>query len=531
MTITAPMVTRAPLSYPLYRAVWICTLIANISVWMQNVGSAWMMTSLTPSPLMVALIQTATTLPAFLFGLPGGVFADQFDRRRLLIWTHGWMLSISFLLCLLVWLDLVTPVVLLLTTFALGIGSMLSIPAGQASTSDAVPHEALLPAIALNGVAYNAARAVGPALAATVIAGLGSGAVFIINTMLFMTVIIIYTFWYKPPDKLMPPQEGMFSAIRSGVRYVYHSRDLRGNIFRTVLFVSCASALWALLPLVAKQRPEFGARGYGVLLASMGAGAVAAGILLGRLRERFSLNKTTSVACMLFSLAMLVAAHVSHIATVCIALTLGGAAWVSFTSIIGAAVQTSLPPWVRARGLAVYLLIFQGSMALGAIVWGLLASSIGVPLTLTAASCLVMAGLWFVFRIPVRMGEDKDVTPYLPWAELNVISDLVPDGLVSIQIGYMVLPQQSNTFRQNAYRLGTMRRRNGAYGWSLFCDLADQDQFIERFIFASWDEYLHQQTRTTVADRSIEDDLLQFLQPGSKPWIKHYICHPSRRAA
>lgn len=523
MTITSPAVPH-PFSYRLYRTIWTCTLVMNISVWMQNVAAAWLMTSLTSSPVMVALIQTATTLPAFLFCLPAGVLADQLDRRRLLIASHAWMLFTSVLLCLLLWLGLMSPLLLLAATFMLGSGSLLSIPAGQASTSDAVPRTVLLPAIALNSVAYNAARAVGPALAGIMIAASGSAAVFLTNSLLFAAVVAIYTFLYRPPGRLPPQSEGVLGAIRSGIRYVQHAPPLRGNIYRTMLFVSCASALWALLPLVAKRLPDADIGAYGLLLASMGGGAVATGMLLGRLRARLSIDVMSSGASALFAGAMLVAAYVPRLPLLCVALVAGGAAWVSFTSITNAAFQTSLPSWVRARALAVMLLTFQGSMALGAAVWGAVAGAIGVSSALAVAAGLTLAGLWLIRRMPLRMGEENEVTPVHPMPELAMVGNLLPDdGPVSIQIRYLVDPGFHTPFCRQAYHLGATRRRNGASVWRLYRDAIDPNRYVERFIFASWAEYLRQRQRITVADRDAEDKLLQFLQAGSHPKVTHFV--------
>lgn len=527
MPESSQMAVRHPFSYRLYRAVWICTLVANISVWMQNVGAAWLMTSLTPSPLMVALIQTATSLPAFLFGMPAGVLADQHDRRAFLIASHTWMLLTSILLCALAWFNLVTPTLLLLGTFMLGTGSILSVPAGQAATYDAVPRAALLPAVALNAVAYNGARALGPALAGVILARFGPATVFLINSGLFAVVVAVYTFGYAPPRSHAPQPEGMLAAIRSGIRYVRHSSSLRSIAVRTMLFVGCASALWALLPLVARQRPGFGASDYGILLACMGGGAVSAGVCLGRLRAYLSLNVLTSGASALFAAAMVAAAYLDEMLPLCAALMLGGAAWVSFTSVTSAAFQTSLPQWVRARALAVLMLAFHVAMALGALAWGSMANWIGVPMTLAYSAALALAGMLWANRTPVRMGADDEVTPMLNWNEPVVIGSLVPEvGPVLIQIAYRVDPHHADQFTRRAYELDAMRRRNGASGWRLFRDAGAPHHYVERFMFGSWAEYLRQHQRMTIADRSIEQKLLPFLEAGSAPQAEQFINHP-----
>ncbi|WP_303246834.1 MFS transporter [Paraburkholderia atlantica] len=392
-----------PLRYRPFRAIWMAMLAASLGAWVQNVGAAWLMTSLTTSPVMIALTQAATTIPAFLLGMPAGVLADSMDKRRLLLAAHCWMLASSILFCILLMLDAINPVRLLIFTLLLGSGSAVSVPAWQSSTAEAVPRSALLSAIALNGVAFNGARAVGPALAGAVIAGIGLYAVFALTTGLFAVAVTIFLLWYKPKTEVVSKQERLVSAMRVGVRYVLSCVVLRGHLVRTLTFVVCASALWALLPIVAKNNPALGDGGYGTMLASLGAGAVVGGIALGRVRRYLALNTLVWGASVLFGIATLIAAYVQYIAPVCLSLLVGGAAWITFNSTVSSAFQAKLPAWVRARALAVFLLTFQGSMALGALIWGVCADQFGVAKTLTAAALLMLAGPLLLRRHPVRM--------------------------------------------------------------------------------------------------------------------------------
>jgi predicted MFS family arabinose efflux permease len=308
-------------------------------------------------------------------------------------------------------LNAIDPVRLLLFTFLLGAGSAISVPAWQSSTAETVPRSALLSAIALNGVAFNGARAVGPALAGAVIAGLGLHAVFALTTGLLSVAVIIFLFWYKADTKVAAKPEGLLSAMRVGIGYVLQSVVLRGHLVRTITFVSSASALWALLPLVAKHHPGFGVSGYGTLLGSLGVGAVAGGIALGRIRRYVALNTLASGASVLFGISTLIAAHVQYIAPVCLSLLAGGAAWITFNSTVSSAFQAALPAWVRARALAVFLLAFQGSMALGALIWGLCADQFGVARTLTTAALLMIAGPLLLRRHPVRIESELSNAP------------------------------------------------------------------------------------------------------------------------
>jgi len=523
-----------PLQYPLFRAVWIATLTANIGVWMQNVAAAWLMTSISDSPLMVALIQTAITLPAFLFGLPAGVMADLVEKRKLLLITHAWMLLITGLLCLFLYVGIIAPWSLLLLTFLLGSGSAASIPAWQASTSDAVPREALLPAINLNGIAYNAARAVGPAVAGLLIAASGATAVFAINIFLFLMVLGIFSFLYRPVVTPSQTSEKLWVAMRGGLRYVRHAKALHGHMIRTVAFISCAAGLWALLPLVAKNMSAGGAGSYGLLLGSLGAGAVGGGLLLQRLRHRFTdLQRLIVVSNLAFAVAMLIAAWVPWLIVVCPALVIAGACWISFNSTISAAFQTSLPAWVRARALAVFMLTFQGAMALGGVLWGSIASHLSVSQTVTVAAALIALGVLLTHRFPMRMGHEAEVTPSQHWAEPTVVGELQPDdGPVAVQVDYQVAGEHQPAFTRSLYDLGKIRRRDGASYWRLYRDVSNPDHFSERFIIASWGEHQRQRSRATLADLELEQNLRQYLKPGSTAVMSLYIvARPEAKAA
>ncbi|MNQ57794.1 enterobactin exporter EntS [compost metagenome] len=511
-----------PLRYPLFRAVWYATLTANICIWMQNVAAAWLMVQFDPSPLMVALVQTAITLPAFLFGLPAGVYADLIDRRRILIGTHAWMLSATILLYLLLISDNLAPWGLLLLTFLLGTGSAVSIPAWQATTSDSVPRGALSAAINLNAIAYNAARAVGPALAGIIIASTGLEWVFALNILLLVLVLAIFVFGYRPGPITPAPQEPLLSAMRTGLRYVRHARQLHGHILRTLFFISCASSLWALLPLVADTDK---AGGYGLLLGSLGTGAVLGGILLNQVRPRISnFRRLATLSNLAFLAAMLVAAWIPHLYLISAILVLAGAAWISFNSTTSAAFQTTLPAWVRARALAIFMLTFQGSMAMGGVFWGIVANHLGVSWTLTIAAGLILVGLAITRRYPLRMGEEAEVTISTHWAEPRVHGNPgASDGPVAVQIDYQVAPEHQTAFRHHISRLGRVRKRDGASHWLLYQDLANLEHFSERFIIASWGEHLLQRNRSTLADLEQEEHLKQYLRSGTTPSVSHYL--------
>lgn len=403
------MSSPSPLGYRLFRALWLASVLANAGFWMQGVTAAWLMLSLSDSALMVALLQSAISLPAFFLGLPAGVLADLLSRRRLLLVIHGAMLLVGTLLLIVLWSDLLTPWLLLGLVFLLGSGSALSLPAYQASVADTVPADTLVPAIALNSVAYNAARALGPALAGLLILRLGAEAVLLLNLLMLVWVLGIFIFRYDPQPVTPMAGQRMLPAMWAGLLFICHARHLHGYLYRAIAFVSCASALWALLPLVAARVADDNATVYGYLLACFGLGAVGGGLLLQRIRKRFACSDhLLRCASMLFVISMLAVAWVSSLLLICLALIAGGLAWIAFSSTLNAAFQQHLPGAFRARSIALLLLAFQGSMALGAVLWGMLAELVGVPCSLSIAALCIGPGLLWAHRYGIASAVEPE---------------------------------------------------------------------------------------------------------------------------
>lgn len=356
----------APLRHKLFRALWIAGLVANTALWMQNVGAAWLMTSLADSPFMVALVQTATTLPAFLFNLPGGVLADQIDRRRWLLFTQSLMLGSAGVLCILLVLDRIDAWLLLTLTFALGTGNALNLAAWSATVGDVVPQEEIPSALTLNSVSFNLARSLGPAIAGGIIGWTSVTTVFLLNGVCFALVVCILLGWRSPPRPTSSiPRERLLSGIRTGLRYIRYSPPARAVLMRTVTFVTTASALWALLPLVARDQAGFGPSGYGLLLGCLGAGAILGAFILPNLRKRIVLNSLVAGSSIIFAAIVLAAVNAPNILLLFLFFFIGGIAWMAGNSTASAVLQTNVPSWVRARGVSAYVLGFQGSMAIG----------------------------------------------------------------------------------------------------------------------------------------------------------------------
>jgi MFS family permease len=379
----------APLGEPLFRSLWIASVISYTGTWMQNVGAGWLMTQLTMNPLMVGLVQAAGAVPVFLVILPAGALADMVDRRRFLLLTQGWMVLASATLGILTLTSCVGPWVLLLFTFLLGLGAVMNDPAWQAITPELVPAKQHASAVALNSAGFNVARAVGPAMGGLIVAAVGCGTTFLLNAFSFLGVILFLYRW-KRPVEARPKTQRVWSAIGDGFSYVRESGLAKSVLLRTGTFSVAAVAMLALLPIIARP---YGARGYGVLLGCFGLGALLGALALPRLREKLSVDGVVVTAILIFAGMTFAAGRAETFALLCVVMLVAGAAWIGILACLNVAAQTMCPAYVRARALSFYLLVLQGGMAVGATLWGALAKRIGVPDALGMAAVALALGV------------------------------------------------------------------------------------------------------------------------------------------
>jgi predicted MFS family arabinose efflux permease len=491
---------------------------------MQNVGAEWLMTSIAPSPMMVALMQTAEMTPLFLLALPAGALADVLDRRRLLLFTQGWMLLAATALALLTLLGLTGAWTLLSLTFSLGLGAALNAPAWQAIVPELVPREELAAAVSLNSVAFNIARALGPALGGVVVALFGPWAVFLLNAVSFLGIMLVLYRWQREPSESVLPTERVVGAMRAGLRYVRHSPELRTVLLRTGIFVVSASALWAMLPLIARKELGLSAVSYGVLLGGLGAGAVLAAFILPTLRRLVSINMLAACATVAFALVTLTLAFVRVMPLLVAAMILGGVAWMSLMSSFNVSVQTVVPAWVRARALAIYLLVFFGGLACGSALWGAVATRLGTSRALLCAACSMMLTLLAALRYRLMAGESLDLNPSLHWSEPMVVSQPHPeDGPVLVTVEYLIDPARAEEFHEAMREMRRILRRDGAMRWGLFNDQAEPGRYLETFLVESWAEHMRQHARVTNADRAIQDQARSFHLGPEPPVVTHLI--------
>jgi len=521
--VRAPPSAWAPLHNGLFRSLWIATIVANVGTWMQDVGAGWLMTSLSSSPQLVALVEAADSLPVMLLALPAGALADIIDRRRLLIGVQAYLLVVAGALGLLTLAGATTAWLLLGFTFALGIGTALTMPAWSAIVPELVGREELPSAIALNSIAINVSRAIGPSIAGLLVASVGPWLVFMLNALSYIGIITVLVRWKREHRKSTLPAERFASAIRVGMRFVLHTRPLQMVLLRGIAFFSFASATWSLFPLIVRNELQRGPETYGALLTCIGIGAVAGAMGLPKVRARYSRDLVVAVASALYAAAALVLAHVHNLGVIAVAMLATGVAWMAILSALQVAAQTTLPEWVRARGLAAYVVVFMGGMALGSIVWGQVATHIGIPWALTCAAVGMLLAIGLTWRLKLGTHEVLDFRPSSDWPMPVVTDTPEPNVPVTVTIDYRIAPDKRAEFVQAMQAVREMRRRNGAYFWQLSHDSEDPAHYVETFMDESWIEHLRQHERASVADRDTLRRAKQYLAAGEKTRTSHWL--------
>jgi MFS family permease len=527
----SPVGSFAPLRIALFRDRWLASTVSGVGTWMQDTAATWLMTVLTTSPLLIALMQTAASLPVLVLGLLAGSTADIFDRRRLLIFWQTWMLISVAVLAILTFAGILSPFTLLCLTFLLNIGSAMNNPAWQAIVPELVPMEQIPPAVTLNAASNNIARAVGPALGGLMIAAFtradtGAGWVFALNSASFAGVIWILWRWKRTPlFRSALPAERIAGSVRSGLRYLRYAPDLQGPLIRAFIFTFFVSSVWALLALVAKNDLREGAMGYGILNGCLGLGAVVAAVSLGRIRQFLNADALLALTSVYYIAALLVIALL-HSPWVLIPTLLGaGACWTSTMSTLNVSVQLSVPRWVHARALGLYLMTFQGGLALGSILWGAIADRTSLRIAFLAAACGLAASLPFTSRIHILKGALPDMTPYKPRRPLPQLpaAPEPEEGPVRISIEYRIPPENYAEFTHAIRELKGVRLRDGAIRWGIYRDAADPTRLNESFIMESWLDYLRSRERNTAADQAIRERVWALHKGDGPPTVTHQV--------
>lgn len=514
----------SPLRQPTFRALWLAILVGNIGTWIHDIAASWIMADTTGSPLMVAAVQAATTLPVVLLAIVAGTLSDIVDRRRYLIAAQLWMFMIASTLAVLAHLGLMGPWTLVLLTFGLGIGAAMAMPAQQAVTPELVPRPMLGPAVALGSLSMNIARAIGPALGGLLVAQAGIAWAFAINAVSFLGVMLVLVRWRRPADRPSLPPESFGVALRAGLRYARQAGILRAVLVKAAAFFVFASAMTALLPIVVRQDLQASAGTYGLLLGCVGLGAVAGAILLPRLRRRIDGDRMIFLASLVYAGCIAGLALIRDVRALYPLAMINGFAWIAVLSSLQIAAQTSVPAWVRARALSLYIVVFSAGMATGSLGWGALAqwSSTRHALLVAALGTALAAISGLRFRL--AGAALVDAMPSGHWPQPIVADDIDGErGPVLVTIEYRVPPGNRAAFLHAMQPLGRSRRRDGAVAWGVVEDTAEPGVHLEYFIDSSWLEHLRQHERVTGDERRLQEAILALLEPGTTPRIRHFV--------
>ena len=514
----------APFRYRIFLAIWIASLVSNLGSLIQGVGAAWLMTSIAPRPDMVALVQASTLLPIMLFSLPAGALADALDRRLLMMIAQAVMLAASAVLAALGFLGAIGPWMLLAMTFLIGCGAALNGPAWQASVGDQVPREDLPAAVALNSLGFNLARTLGPAIGGILVASAGPQSAFLANALSYVGLIAVLALWQRPPRQPELPPERLLPSMAAGVRYVLLSPPIRAVLVRAGAFGLGAAALWALMPLIARDLLGGGPLTYGILLGSFGLGAVAGALLSTRVRQRASTERLVEGATLCFALGAAIAGLSGSAALTAPGLALSGASWVLALSTFNVSVQMAAPRWVLGRAMASYQTVAFGSMALGSWGWGLAAHGFGLVPALLGSAALLASSLLLARAAPLPNALRLDLTPARAWRDPTLAFEPDPaSGAVVITVEYRVAEPEWERFVAAMMELRRIRRRDGARRWTLLQDLSDPQTWVERFQSPSWLEHLRHHRRSTVEDRAIELTAAGFHRGAEPPRVRHLV--------
>lgn len=518
----------APLKNGTFRAMWLGTLVSNFGGLIQAVGAAWLMTSLTQSADMVALVQSATTLPVMLLSLVSGAIADSFDRRRVLIAAQVFMLCVSAGLALCAWWGLATPWLLLGFTFLIGCGVALNNPSWQASIGDIVPRTMLPAAVALNSMAFNITRSVGPAIGGAIVALAGAAGAFAVNALTYLPLVLMLVLWSPERRTERLPRERLVGAMGAGLRYVAMSPNILRIYGRSFLFGLSSIAVLALLPIIAQTRIAGGPITYGVLLGAFGIGAVGGALSTGRLRALLGSEAIVRSAFLAFAACAAICAVSETIYLACLGLVAGGAAWVTALSLFNTTVQLSTPRWVVGRSLSLYQAATFGGMALGSWLWGVLADAHGVDVALGSAAGALVIGAAVGLRSPLPKLIDLDLDPLNRFREPAIAIDLQPrSGPIAVLIEYRIEEGSLASFLETMAERERVRRRDGARHWTLTRDLEDAELWYEYYQTPTWTDYVRHNSRPTLSDAAIGDTLRALHKGPDRPRVHRMLVRPA----
>ena len=514
----------APLSIPVFRRFWLANIASNFGGLVQAVGAAWMMTLISDSDALVALVQASTTLPIMVFSFVAGAVADSFDRRRVMLISQLFMLVVAVALTVFAFLDWLNAWLLLSFTFLIGCGMAFNNPAWQASVRDFVGKELLPGAVLLNGVGFNVTRSVAPAIGGTIVALAGAAVAFLVNAFSYLGLIFAVWTWEGPEQRQDKRREPLSSAVVSGFRYVSLSPNLMRIYFRGFVFGLTGVVVLALLPLIARDMLAGNSLTFGLLLGAFGVGAVAGGLTSARLSQSLSNEGMVRLSFAGMALAAAIISLSSWLALTMLAVAIAGAAWVQALALFNTSVQLSTPRWVVGRALSFYQMCTFGGMAFGSWLWGTLVEALSIEQAIQVAAASTLIGVIVGFRWPVPPRIERDLEPLGRWQEPPVGMDILPrSGPVSVAVEYLIDEADVPRFTDLMFERRRIRRRDGARQWTLLHNLEQRAQWIERFELPTWAAYVRFHARTTQEDGRVGEQIRTLHRGEGLPRVRRML--------
>ncbi|MDE1827111.1 MAG: MFS transporter [Thaumarchaeota archaeon] len=521
----------SPLKNTLYRFLWITMFASDIGAAMQTVGSGWLMTSLAISPFVVSLLQVMTSLSIFLLALPAGALADIVDRRKLFLATQYFSLAVAAILTLLTFGGFTTSSILLVFTLLLGMGNAMSLPVNIVIQTEIVPKKKALAALTLFSVAIYIGLAVGPLIGGLVVAAAGPGAVFMLNALSYVGIIVFLHRWRRPSERNLLPPEQVIGAIRAGLQYMRHSLHVRALLVRDFALTICGSALVSLLPLLARNEAGSNSILFGILVGAFGIGGLVSGLVIVP-RIKMSIEKRVASATILYAAAMAAISLLHGIITLFVGVFAVGTALIVMTSSLNFVAYNSVSSWVKTRVVSVHQMMYWGGVAFGSIVWGIVAEIWGIQTALLAASIGLVIGLVTSTRYKLKPLSDVDLTPSMHWVMPQTMIDIDDhaEGSVLVEMEYLIDPARSQEFESAMSDVRSMMLRDGAINWELYHDVENPSRYVMMFTSESWTEHLRQHERITKSDMAIEEHARSFHIGKDPPRISHLISEDTQKS-
>ena len=511
----------APFAHPLFLAIWLANVASSLGGQVQQVGTAWLMTALAPSPQMIALVSSAITAPIFLFSLIAGAVADVVDRRKVLLVAQCFMFVVSGGLSLLSYAGVVNPPLLLLATFLLFTGFALNAPAWQALVGELVPRPQLSAAIALNTLGLNLARTVGPAIGGLVVGLSGPEAAFAVNAVSYVALIAVLLGWRRPALRAATPPEPVFAALGSGLRFIVYAQGVRPILLRGFAAGIGVSAMTALTPAIVNNLLHAGPLAYGAILTCSGVGAVAGAAISHPLRMRLSYEGVSRLAIAVHAAGILLAAISRSPPLTGFATFLTGGGMVLALSTFSVAVQSNVPAWVAGRAISIYQTAMFGGMTLGSIVWGQAAGLTGLSGALLIASAVMALTVLLGLRWPIRAADPDHLAPVGMMAARGNVADVREvDAPLTVAIEYRIPRASVPAFLQLMQVRRRIRLRDGARRWSLLQDADDPVRWQEQFASRSSGDYLRHRDRRTAEDHANAERIRELDVSPDRPNIR-----------